>query len=224
MFDAQHGGFGGAPKFPRPPMMTLAAARWHASSAAPEPDLQALYMATLTLRRMADGGINDQLGGGFCRYAVDEFWMIPHFEKMLYDNGELLAAYAQAALATGDADYARIAEATAAWTLREMQAPRRAATTRASMRIPRATRASSTPGSARKWRRRSARRSSPVRAALRARPARQLRGQVAPVRGDARWKRSPRPRSSRPRRRRAARRAARANAARAARHARAPGA
>ena len=66
-------------------------------------------MATLTLRRMADGGINDQLGGGFCRYAVDEFWMIPHFEKMLYDNGELLGAYAQAALATGDADYARVA-------------------------------------------------------------------------------------------------------------------
>ncbi len=123
MFDAQQGGFGGAPKFPRPQMITWLLRYWEAGSAGPEPDLQALYMATLTLRRMADGGINDQLAGGFCRYAVDEFWMIPHFEKMLYDNGELLAAYAQAALATGDADYARIAEATAAWTLREMQAP-----------------------------------------------------------------------------------------------------
>ena len=70
---------------------------------APEPDLQALYMATLTLRRMAEGGINDQLGGGFCRYSVDAHWMIPHFEKMLYDNGALLAVYAEAALATGDA-------------------------------------------------------------------------------------------------------------------------
>ena len=123
MFDPQHGGFGGAPKFPRPQMITWLLRCWQASSTAPEPDLQALYMATLTLRRMADGGLNDQLGGGFCRYAVDEFWMIPHFEKMLYDNGELLGAYAQAALATGDADYARVAEATAAWTLREMQAP-----------------------------------------------------------------------------------------------------
>ena len=122
MFDAQHGGFGGAPKFPRPPMITWLLRHWHASSAAPEPDLQALYMATLTLRRMADGGINDQLGGGFCRYAVDESWMIPHFEKMLYDNGELLGAYAQAALATGDAEYGAVAEAIAAWTLREMQA------------------------------------------------------------------------------------------------------
>ena len=63
-------------------------------------------MATLTLRRMGEGGMNDQLGGGFCRYSVDEFWMIPHFEKMLYDNGSLLAVYAQAALATGDAFYA----------------------------------------------------------------------------------------------------------------------
>jgi uncharacterized protein YyaL (SSP411 family) len=121
MFDARHGGLGGAPKFPRPPMTTWLLRHWHAGSAAPEPDLQALYMATLTLRRMAEGGIDDQLGGGFCRYAVDEAWMIPHFEKMLYDNGELLAAYAQAALATGDAEYASVAAAIAAWTLREMQ-------------------------------------------------------------------------------------------------------
>ena len=81
-------------------------------------------MATFTLRRMADGGINDQLGGGFCRYSVDEYWMIPHFEKMLYDNGALLAVYADAALASGDALHARVAHETAGWVLREMQSPR----------------------------------------------------------------------------------------------------
>ena len=120
-FDQRDGGFGGAPKFPHPLTIEWLLRHWHASAEAPEPDLQALYMATLTLRRMGDGGINDQLGGGFCRYAVDESWMIPHFEKMLYDNGALLAVYAQAALATGDAGYTQVAESTAAWVMREMQ-------------------------------------------------------------------------------------------------------
>ena len=122
-FDPRYGGFGGAPKFPHPQTIEWLLRRWHASASAPEPDLQARHMATLTLRRMAEGGINDQLGGGFCRYSVDEFWMIPHFEKMLYDNGALLAAYAQAALATGDASHARVAGTIADWTLREMQSP-----------------------------------------------------------------------------------------------------
>jgi uncharacterized protein len=122
-FDSHNGGFGGAPKFPHPQTIEWLLRCWHASSGAPEPDLQALYMATFTLRRMAEGGINDQLGGGFCRYAVDEYWMIPHFEKMLYDNGALLAAYAQAALARGDACYAGVARETADWVLREMQSP-----------------------------------------------------------------------------------------------------
>ena len=72
---------------------------------------------------MGEGGINDQLGGGFSRYSVDAKWMIPHFEKMLYDNGSLLAVYAQAALATGDAFYRHIAIGTAEWALREMQSP-----------------------------------------------------------------------------------------------------
>ena len=67
-------------------------------------------MATLTLTRMAEGGMYDQLGGGFARYSVDQFWMIPHFEKMLYDNGALLATYAEAALATGEPLFRRIAE------------------------------------------------------------------------------------------------------------------
>ena len=122
-FDTRNGGFGGAPKFPHAELIEWLLSYWRASARAPEPDLQALYMATLTLRRMAEGGINDQLGGGFCRYSVDEYWMIPHFEKMLYDNGALLAVYAHAALVGGDALYGRVAHETADWVLREMQSP-----------------------------------------------------------------------------------------------------
>jgi uncharacterized protein YyaL (SSP411 family) len=122
-FDAKNGGFGGAPKFPHPQTITRLLRDWHATSGLPQPDLQALYMATMTLRRMADGGINDQLAGGFCRYTVDELWMIPHFEKMLYDNGALLAVYAEAATATGDSEYARVALDICAWLEREMRAP-----------------------------------------------------------------------------------------------------
>ena len=122
-FDTHNGGFGGAPKFPHPETIAWLLRCWQASARSPEPDLQARDMATFTLRRMADGGINDQLGGGFCRYSVDEYWMIPHFEKMLYDNGALLAVYADAALASGDARHARVAQAIAGWVLREMQSP-----------------------------------------------------------------------------------------------------
>ncbi len=120
-FDTHNGGFGGAPKFPHPETIAWLLRCWQASAGSPEPDLQARYMATFTLRRMADGGINDQLGGGFCRYSVDEYWLIPHFEKMLYDNGALLAVYADAALASGDARHARVAQTIAGWVLREMQ-------------------------------------------------------------------------------------------------------
>jgi uncharacterized protein len=122
-FDPHSGGFGGAPKFPHPKTLERLLRDWHASAHSLEPDLHALYMATLTLRRMGEGGMNDQLGGGFARYSVDENWMIPHFEKMLYDNGALLAVYADAAAATGDAFYARVAAETAAWAIRDMQAP-----------------------------------------------------------------------------------------------------
>jgi len=122
-FDARNGGFGGAPKFPHAEMIEWLLRYWRASAGAPEPDLQALYMATLTLRRMAEGGINDQLGGGFCRYSVDDYWMIPHFEKMLYDNGSLLAAYGHAAVVGNDPLYARVAHETADWVLREMESP-----------------------------------------------------------------------------------------------------
>lgn len=122
-FDGKHGGFGAPPKFPNPKTIERLMRDWHATTGQTQPDLQALYMATLTLRRMGEGGINDQLGGGFSRYSVDEYWMIPHFEKMLYDNGALLAVYADAAVATGDRFYADIAARTAEWAIREMQSP-----------------------------------------------------------------------------------------------------
>ncbi len=122
-FDSRFGGFGGAPKFPHPLTLELLLRLWYSSVQRPEPDLHALHMATLTLRRMGEGGIHDQLAGGFCRYSVDAYWMIPHFEKMLYDNGALLAVYADAALATGDPFYSRIASDTAEWIVREMQSP-----------------------------------------------------------------------------------------------------
>ena len=121
-FDRDHGGFGAAPKFPHPTTIERLLRDWRRTATQTEPDLQALFMATLTLKRMADGGLRDQLGGGFARYSVDQYWMIPHFEKMLYDNGALLANYAQAAVATGDAFFARTAASTADWVLRDMQA------------------------------------------------------------------------------------------------------
>jgi uncharacterized protein len=120
-FDKRYGGFGEAPKFPHPGSIDRLMRHWHSTAVTQQPDLHALYMATLTLTRMAEGGMYDQLGGGFSRYSVDQFWMIPHFEKMLYDNGALLATYADAALATGDVLFKRIATETGDWLLREMR-------------------------------------------------------------------------------------------------------
>ncbi len=122
-FDRQFGGFGDAPKFPHPRTLDFLLRHWHASSGDEQPDLHALFMSALTLTRMAEGGLYDQLGGGFFRYSVDRYWMIPHFEKMLYDNAELLRIYAQAATATGDPLFKRVAHETATWLLREMQSP-----------------------------------------------------------------------------------------------------
>jgi uncharacterized protein YyaL (SSP411 family) len=122
-FDGEYGGFGGAPKFPHPATLERLLRDWHATAAGPAPDLKALYMATLTLTRMAEGGVYDQLGGGFFRYSVDRYWMIPHFEKMLYDNGPLLSVAAEAAIATGEALFRRVAVETADWAIREMQSP-----------------------------------------------------------------------------------------------------
>ena len=117
-FDARWGGFGGAPKFPH--VTDLASClRRHAATG----DREALDMAVTTLARMAEGGIYDHLGGGFCRYSTDAEWTIPHFEKMLYDNAQLLALYADAYAATGQARFAAVVEETAAWLIREMQSP-----------------------------------------------------------------------------------------------------
>ena len=110
-FDAALGGFGRAPKFPHPADLEL-------SLRGGERD-----MALVTLERMCEGGIYDQLGGGFCRYSVDAHWAIPHFEKMLYDNGPLLGLLADAWLVARAGLYARCAAETAAWLMREMQSP-----------------------------------------------------------------------------------------------------
>ena len=132
-FDARFGGFGRAPKFPHPGSVERCLRHWYTTSgggdpgagapAAGAPDLKALLMASLTLTRMAEGGIYDQLVGGFSRYSVDDSWMIPHFEKMLYDNGQLLGTYAAAAIATGEELFARVAGETADWVLRDLRAP-----------------------------------------------------------------------------------------------------
>ncbi len=110
-FDAADGGFGAAPKFPHPTDLELCLRKRESD------------MALHTLRRMCLGGIYDQLGGGFCRYSVDAHWTIPHFEKMLYDNGPLLALLADSWLLSSEALFARCAEETAAWLMREMQSP-----------------------------------------------------------------------------------------------------
>src|SRR5262249_299074 len=125
-FDSRHGGFGGAPKFPHPAELEFCLRRSAAAG-----DGAAQRIATYTLERMALGGIYDQLGGGFARYSVDAEWTIPHFEKMLYDNGPLLRLCADAWCATRNPLFAAVAEETAAWgteesaawVTREMQSP-----------------------------------------------------------------------------------------------------
>jgi uncharacterized protein YyaL (SSP411 family) len=117
-FDARNGGFGGAPKFPHPAEIELCLRRFAAGG-----DGEARHAALFTLERMALGGIYDQLGGGFARYSVDAEWAIPHFEKMLYDNGPLLRLYADAWCISGNPLFARVAEQTAGWIMREMQSP-----------------------------------------------------------------------------------------------------
>ena len=122
-FDRRYGGFGQAPKFPHPSFCQRLLRHWRATAKDPNPDVQALYMVSHTLGQMARGGLYDQLGGGFFRYSVDAYWAIPHFEKMLYDNGQLLSLYAQAWQASADPYYRDIASATADWAIREMQSP-----------------------------------------------------------------------------------------------------
>ena len=119
-FDREYGGVGSEPKFPHATTLERLLRDWRDSANAAEPDIDALFLISLTLTRMAEGGIYDQLGGGFSRYSVDRFWQIPHFEKMLYDNGPLLALYSQLHLATGEPLFERIANETADWMLADM--------------------------------------------------------------------------------------------------------
>jgi uncharacterized protein YyaL (SSP411 family) len=117
-FDSAHGGFGGAPKFPRPVAFNFLL-RYYVRSNRQE----ALDMTLETLRAMANGGMHDQLGGGFHRYSVDERWFVPHFEKMLYDQAQLAVSYLEAFQITHDPFYAKIARSTLDYVLRDMTHP-----------------------------------------------------------------------------------------------------
>ncbi len=114
-FDPVHGGFGGAPKFPPAMRLELLLRRWLRTG-----DVQARRMVETTLDRMAAGGMYDQVGGGFHRYSVDAHWLVPHFEKMLYDNAMLARVYVLAHRAFGRADDARVARETLDYLLAEM--------------------------------------------------------------------------------------------------------
>ena len=117
-FDARHGGFGGAPKFPRPSELLFLL-----NAYALKGDDRARSMALETLRAMAMGGMRDHVGGGFHRYSVDAEWRVPHFEKMLYDQAQLVLANLEATQASGDPFYAAVAEDTLDYVLRDLTSP-----------------------------------------------------------------------------------------------------
>ncbi len=117
-FDDEHGGFGSQPKFPQPMILDFIHTQYLRTG-----ELDTLYMSERTLEQMALGGIYDQLGGGFHRYSVDAVWLVPHFEKMLYDNAQLLRTYLHAWLITPRPLYRRVVEETIDYVLREMTAP-----------------------------------------------------------------------------------------------------
>ena len=117
-FDWKHAGWGGAPKFPQPMTVEFLLRTHHLTG-----ESTPLEMATKTLTRMARGGMYDQLGGGFHRYATDAVWLAPHFEKMLYDNAQLARVYVHAWQLTGDPEYQRVAEEVLDYVLREMTDP-----------------------------------------------------------------------------------------------------
>ena len=114
-FDSQHGGFGQAPKFPPGMGLILLLRYWKRSG-----NSRALHIVEFTLEKMARGGMYDQLGGGFHRYSTDEIWLVPHFEKMLYDNSLLTVAYLEAFQATSKPFYREVVEETLDYVLREM--------------------------------------------------------------------------------------------------------
>ena len=117
-YDREHGGIGGAPKFPNTVALSLLLRAWHATG-----EDEFCTMVTETLGRMATGGIYDQLGGGFHRYSVDAGWRVPHFEKMLYDNALLSRLYLEGYQATGDPAWKQVVEETLAYVRREMTHP-----------------------------------------------------------------------------------------------------
>jgi uncharacterized protein YyaL (SSP411 family) len=114
-YDADHGGLGKAPKFPNVGVYELFLRHYHRSKGS-----RFLDMVTHTLTKMAQGGIYDHLGGGFHRYSVDEKWLVPHFEKMLYDNAQLVRIYAQVYCVTGEPLFKQVVDATMTYLMREM--------------------------------------------------------------------------------------------------------
>jgi uncharacterized protein YyaL (SSP411 family) len=121
-FDAREGGFGSAPKFPRPVTLNLLT-RFHARNPDSDSGQHALEMVLLTLRKMASGGVRDHIGGGFHRYSVDAYWHVPHFEKMLYDQAQLASAYLDAFQITGDTEFAATARDILDYVRRDMTSP-----------------------------------------------------------------------------------------------------
>jgi uncharacterized protein YyaL (SSP411 family) len=122
-FDPNFGGFGGAPKFPPASALEFLMSRMAEPAADPARVAKAGEIVTTTLDRMAKGGIYDQVGGGFARYSVDAHWLVPHFEKMLYDNALLARAYLHAWQLTGAERFRQVCEETLDWALREMRGP-----------------------------------------------------------------------------------------------------
>jgi uncharacterized protein YyaL (SSP411 family) len=116
-FDNEEGGFGSAPKFPQPMVLEFLLRYYHRSQ-----EKRALEMVEITLEKMAKGGIYDHVGGGFHRYATDSSWLVPHFEKMLYDNALLSQVYSHAYLVTGSQLFRTVASQTIDYVIREMTA------------------------------------------------------------------------------------------------------
>lgn len=117
-FDDRYGGFGPAPKFPAPHNLMFLLRHWRRTG-----EEKALAMVTTTLKAMRQGGLYDHLGFGFARYSTDARWLVPHFEKMLYDNALLCCAYLEAYQCSGEADFARVAEEVVSYVLRDMTGP-----------------------------------------------------------------------------------------------------
>ena len=153
MHDAKHGGFGSAPKFPHPAALDLLIDRYVRTG---DDHLRNVFVTTL--EKMAQGGVYDQLAGGFHRYSVDERWVVPHFEKMCYDNSELLKNYIHAYQATGSQFFASVAKDIIRWMDEWLSDPRRAASTLRRMpTAPWTTTATTSPGRWTKPKRRSVR-------------------------------------------------------------------